>query len=374
MPFTTDQLWTTRTWELIRHVIEGVNTVAISGHFNPDGDSIGTMLSLGLGLESIGKQVFMVCADEIPCNYRLLPGVSRLVKSMHHKVDLAIAVDCGSKEMLGANVDVLEKAGIVIEIDHHRCRSPFGDISLVDPDASAAGELIYELLTELGIPITVEIAQNILTSIMVETNSFRLPGIRPQTFEICADLLKTGVDYNNLAETVYWVTSKQTSLLTGICLSRCKFSETGEVAWAKLTRADFLKAEASDADGDPLTEKIRSIQGVKIAILFRENSKQQWRVSFRSKEGIDVSQLAEQFGGGGHLSAAGCTIPKSTKLIKQILNSAAELLLNHNKLQFSNPEYKINTGIPALVYYDSDWKHIEKALPIYSKPAQKIAY
>ena len=224
MPFTTDQLWTTRNWELARHVIEGVNTVAISGHINPDGDSIGTMLSLGLGLESIGKKVFMICADEIPCNYRSLPGVSRLFKSMHQEVDLAIAVDCGSKEMLGANADVLEKAAIVIEIDHHRCRSPFGDISLVDSDASSAGELVYELLTELDIPITVEIAQNILTSIMVETNSFRLPGIRPQTFEICADLLRTGVDYNNLAETVYWVTSKETSLLTGICLSRCKFS------------------------------------------------------------------------------------------------------------------------------------------------------
>ena len=392
MPSITDRILVIRNLEVIRHIIDEAQTIAISGHCNPDGDSMGALLSLGLGLESLGKQVYMVCSDNVPRNYRSLPGVSRLLKTIHRNVDVAIAVDCGSKEMIGPNYEIFERAGAIIEIDHHRSRTPFGDISLVDPEATSAGELVYELLTELDITITKDIAQNILTSIIVETNSFRLPGVRSETFEQCADLVGTGVDFTKLAETVYWVTSKETALLSGTCMSRCKFSEDGEIAWATLTRKDFEKIGATDADADPVTETIRSIQGVKIAILFREKNRREWRVSLRSKEGIDISLLAEQFGGGGHISAAGCTVPKRHSIMKKIIASAAQLLDKHRALILSrnllNQENSsiendfIDTGIPSVIFYENitsnkksiDWQEESDALPIYSKPlGQKIA-
>lgn len=339
MPTIIEQMSTTQSIEIARHIILNADTIAICGHSNPDGDSIGSVLSLGLGLQSIGKHVFMLCNDEIPRNYQFLPGIAQLIKTLHRRVDVAISVDCGSKEMTGKNGTIFEYANCIIEIDHHRSRTPFGDVLIVDADAACAGELVYELLTELDIPIIPDIAQNILTSLLVETNSFRLPGIRPQTFQLCSELLKSGVDFYKIAESVYWITSKATALLTGISLSNCNFSSSGEIAWSVLTRADFKRAEASDSDADSVSEKIRSIQGVKIAILFREKNSKEWRVSLRSKDNINLTTLAEQFGGGGHLSAAGCTIPKRQKYLHLLLKSAEELLKKH---------YIYNTRIPLL--------------------------
>lgn len=330
MPTITNDILTTKNFEIARHIILNADTIAICGHINPDGDSIGSLLSLGLGLKCLGKQVFMLCNDELPPNYRSLPGVSQIIKSLHRRVDLAISVDCGSKEMIGNNIEVFEKANSIIEIDHHYSRIPFGDVLIVDPEAASAGELVYELLLDLDIPINCDIAHNILTSVLVETNSFRLPGIRSRTFELCSELLKSGVDFYKLSETIYWITSRAVALLTGISLSGCKFSSSGELAWSVLTLADFKKAGAIDSDADAISEKIRSIQGVKIAILFREKANRKWRVSLRSKDGINLTSLAEQFGGGGHLSAAGCTIPKKQKYFNLLLKSAQTLLDNHN--------------------------------------------
>jgi phosphoesterase RecJ-like protein len=231
--------------------------------------------------------------------------------------------------MIGTSFEIFQRANSSLEIDHHRSRTPFADVSLVDADASSAGELVYELLREFDIPITEEIAQNILTSLIVETNSFRLPGIRSRTFELCAELLKTGVDFYKLAEKVYRVTSKETALLWGICMSRCRFSHNGEIAWATITRADINRIGASEADLDPVAEKIRSIQGVKIAVLFREKPNNHLRVSLRSKEAINLAPLAEQFGGGGHISAAGCTISNKRKNVALFLKATSDLLDNH---------------------------------------------
>ena len=190
MPLISEQICTTRNIELARHIILNADTFAICGHINPDGDSIGSMLSLGLGLENIGKQVYMLCNDDLPRNYQFLPGATRLIKTLHRQVDVAISVDCGSKEMTGKNVEAFERARWVIEIDHHRSRTPFGDVLIVDADAACAGELVYDLLLELDVPITSEIAQNILTSLLVETNSFRLPGIRPVPSSFVQNSLK----------------------------------------------------------------------------------------------------------------------------------------------------------------------------------------
>ncbi|MFP4162889.1 MAG: DHH family phosphoesterase [Chitinispirillaceae bacterium] len=320
------RVWTLKDLESIRECIESASSIVISGHKNPDGDSIGAMLSLGLGLESMGKRVYMLCEDEIPPRYAHLPGIKKVMSADPGRVDLAIAVDCGSKEMIGPAFRVFSSAGSIVEIDHHSSRTSFGDYSLVDDEASCAGELVYFVLEALGVSLTDEIAQNILTSIIVETNSFRLPGLRSQTFEICAQLLRTGVEFSRVAESVYWVSSRETELLGGICLSRCRFSPCGQLVHSSLTRRDLQRVGAREADGDPVVEKLRSMVGVKLAVLFREKDGVSLRVSFRSRQGIDVARLAERFGGGGHFSAAGCTVADSTVLREQILCAAAELL------------------------------------------------
>ncbi|MDR0306930.1 MAG: DHH family phosphoesterase [Chitinispirillales bacterium] len=310
----------------IKRCIEAASSVLICGHKNPDGDSIGSMLSLGLGLESMGKEVIMLCGEEIPQAYSHLPGIKSVVKGIEKDVDLAIAVDCASKEMIGVGISVFESAEHTLEIDHHFKRSSFAEFSLVDPYAGSAGELVYSFLKKLCVPISKEIAFNILTSIVADSKSFRLPDIRPRTFELCAKLLRTGVEYSSVLKPLQAASSIEMELLTSICLLRCSFACAGQLAWSTLMTEDFKKLKARECDGDSALEKIRSLGGVNLAILFREKENASLRVSFRSKEGINISELAAMFGGGGHACAAGCTIPNSLDKKLEVLRAGRTLL------------------------------------------------
>lgn len=300
--------------------------IVIAGHINPDGDSIGSLLSLGLALKKIGKRVYMASRDGVPKNYRNLPGARLILKTTDIKADLAIAVDCSAKEMLGENFEIFQNAKTILEIDHHEFKMPFGDIIMLDIHAAAVGELIYLLLKELKITITKEIAQNILTSLVVETNSFRLPNSRAFTFKVCADLIDKGANLSKLSEMVYWTRTKESALLSGIVMSRCKFIQRAKIAWSLVKENDFKKLKADQEAGDSITDELRAIKDVRIAVLFKEKNKKLFRVSLRSKGAINVGRLAQTYGGGGHYDAAGCCIPNSNNSMRKFLNAVKTLL------------------------------------------------
>ena len=306
--------------------ILAAKTIAISGHVNPDGDSIGSLLSLGLGLESLGKKVYMISRDGVPHRYRKLPGTSRIVRKIGVPVDLAISVDCSNKEILGATYETFRQAGKVLEIDHHGFRRSFGDILYIDKQAASVGEMIYVLLQKLGVRITDSIAQNLMTSIVVETGSFRLPNVRAFTLKVCADLIGMGTNFYKLVDTIFWSRRRQSAILAGICLARSKFIKGGRIAWSIIRKRDFDMVGGKDEDVDAIPDEMRSISKVDIAVLFRENGRGALRVSLRSKGGINVAGIAEHYGGGGHFDVAGCTIPNNSKSIKGLLKRAEKLL------------------------------------------------
>lgn len=260
-------------FKLVKEKILKAKEIIVAGHINPDGDSIGSLLSLGLGLEKLGKRVYMVSVDGVPKRYVLLPGANRIIKKIDKSCDLAIAVDCSNKEILGETFKAFRKAKDILEIDHHDFRRPFGNIHFIDHKAAAVGELIYEILKELKIDITKDIAQNLLTSIIVETDSFSLPNVRFLTFEVCAELIKQGVDFYKLIDMVFWSKTKESAILSGICMTRCKFLKNNRIVWSMITRKDFDKIGGKDEDVDPVSDQMRSIKDVKIAILFREKEK-----------------------------------------------------------------------------------------------------
>jgi phosphoesterase RecJ-like protein len=301
-------------------------TVAIACHINPDGDAIGSMLSLGLGLEDLGKKVYMVSQDGVPNRYQLLPGADQISRNLSKKVDLAITVDCNTKEMLGKSYASLRKADTILEIDHHEVREAFGDMRFIDPKAPAVGEMIYVLLKRLKADITKDIAQNILTSLIVETNSFKLPNVRPFTFKVCAEMVKTGLNFYRLVDMVFWSHSRQVAVLTGICLSRCRFLEEGRLAWSAVRKKDFQKVQGKEEDADTIADEIRAIKGVDVVVFFREKTNKDLRVSLRSKNNINVAGLAKKYGGGGHYDVAGCVIPNTPFAMKKLLNGARALL------------------------------------------------
>ncbi len=306
--------------------IRKAKTIVISGHRNPDGDSIGSLLALGLGLEKAGKRVYMISGDEVPGIYAFLPGYGRIQKTIEGSVDLAIAVDCGMKDLLGENAGVFKKAKSVLEIDHHEFREPFGDMRLIDHEAAAVGELVYGLFKKLRIAIDKDIAINILTSVIIETNSFRLPKVRTQTFRICAGLLSTGIDFYKLVEALFWLKTKESVILSGICLSRCRFLKNGQIAWSIVKRSDFQKVKGKEYDVDAVAEEMRCIRGVEVIVLFRETNKNMLRVSLRSKGKHNVASIAEKYKGGGHFDTAGCFIPNTSSSVKRFLALAENLL------------------------------------------------
>lgn len=308
-------------------VIKQAEKVAIAAHLNPDGDTIGSLLALGLGLRKAGKKVLLVSGDGVPKKYSTLPGAGRIRKRLTEKVDLAITVDCNAPEMVGPNLeDLKKKSGIVLAIDHHEIREPFEDIILIDEGAASVGEMIFILLGKLDIDIDRNIAMNILTSIIVETNSFRFPNVKASTFGICEKLVKTGVDFYNLVETVFWANKRTTVVLSSVFMARCKFQAKGRLAWTVARQRDFVKAGGKDEDVDALPDMIRAIKGVDIVIFFREKSAKKLRVSLRSKKDINIARLAREYGGGGHSDVAGCYIDNTPGAIKGLISKAKRYL------------------------------------------------
>lgn len=309
-----------------QEAILNARDIAIAGHINPDGDSIGSLLSLGLGLEKLGKRVYMISWDGVPERYKSLPAAGRILKEIDKKCDLAIAVDCSSREILGRAFGIFEKSKKILEIDHHDFRRPFGNIQLVNNRAAAVGELIYILLNNLKVNITKDIAQNLLTSIIVETDSFRMPDVEPFAFRVCADLAKKGVNFYKLVDMVFWSKTKESIILSGICLSRCRFLKNNRIVWSIVRKKDFDTVGGRDEDVDAVADEMRSIRDVQIVVLFREKDKRHLRVSLRSKGKINIASVAEVYNGGGHFDVAGCRIPNSSKSIKRLLDLAVDLL------------------------------------------------
>lgn len=315
----------------IQRVIKASKTILIAGHVNPDGDCIGSMLALGLGLRAIKKEVSMYIQGPVPRVYRFLPGVRELTHTIAAPYDLAISVDCNTKEMLGRAWKGFQGAKNIIEIDHHEYRRPFGTISWVDPQASCVGEMVFRLLQSLQVKVSPQIATNIMTSLLVESGSFRFPSVNAATFSLASRLMDLGVDYYDVVAHLFMSRHRQSALLTGICLSRCTFRANNKIVWSIVRADDFKSSHGKDEDVDPVPDEMRAIKGVRIAILFREKGLSHLRVSMRSKKKVNVARLAEAYGGGGHNDVAGCIIRNSDAAIKTFLTDAERHLMRSNK-------------------------------------------
>lgn len=302
--------------------------VAILSHVNPDGDTLGCQLALGLALMRLGKHVSMLNPDGVPTRFQFLPG-SELVRSRAPegaRFDAAVAVDCGGRSQLGKLEKAFFRAKTTIQIDHHDFGDAFGKIQVLEEEASAVGEIVYDMIRALRVEVTPAIATCILTSIIVDTGAFRFSNIRPKTFDVCGDLVKKGVDLLHLIEESYWKKTRSCARLSGHCVANSHFSQDGRLAWTTVYQRDFKRYHAKLPDVDAVADDLRAIEGVKIAAVFRETDKKRFRVSLRSRHGINVAMVARQFGGGGHHNSAGCSI-RNLESEKQKLLTELDILL-----------------------------------------------
>ncbi len=296
----------------IADAIKRKNSFLIVGHGNPDGDSLGSMCALGIGLAQIGKQITMLSTDGVPDQYAFLPGAEQIVRSLPEgaSCDVAITVDCDGLERVGDAIDAVRSCGLLIDIDHHTGVERATELALVDPNWASTGEGVVSVLHAIGVCITTDIAACLLTAIITDTGSFRFSNVRPSTLRIAADLMEAGASPNRIAQQVYETKSFASVKLLGLALSTLHTSADGRIAYAFVTQEALSASGASDSDTEGMPNTVRSIQGVDVGILFREAPDGTTRVSLRSHEGYDVSRVAKLFGGGGHALASGCSLDR----------------------------------------------------------------
>jgi phosphoesterase RecJ-like protein len=293
----------------IGQVFQDHQSFVLLSHVRPDGDAIGSQLALGYSLLAMGKSVRMINEDGLPDNLAFLPGSERIESppADPFDVEVAIALDTATKPRLGdAALHAASKAGLWINIDHHISNPQYGDLNLIDATSPATGQILYDLITRLGLPLPAETRDAIYVAVSTDTGSFQYPSTTARTYEMAADLIRRGVDVGTINSKTYDDHPYRRLELMRALLNTLERSPDGIVAHWELREKTRVELALRPEDSEGLIDVIRAIRGVQLAVFFEELPDGKVRVSMRSKDRrLDVCQIATEFGGGGHALAAG---------------------------------------------------------------------
>lgn len=288
--------------------IKESNKIAITSHIMPDGDNVGSSLALYNALSKAGKDVRFILDDDIPKVYRFLKGSDNVEKpGRHEHFDAVIVLDCGDAKRLGKAMIYLE-GNFVINIDHHISNDEFGNLNMVDTNAAATGEIIYHIIKILGIEMDAEISECLYTAIVTDTGQFQYSNTTSITHQIAGDLINNGVNVSLMFERIYQNSSKEKVMLMKTALGTLEFYHNDSISVISLTKKQMEEAKAQDADSDGIINLARDIECVEAAVFLKELEPGKIKVGLRSKKLIDMAAIAQKFGGGGHVRAAGCTL------------------------------------------------------------------
>ncbi len=300
--------------KIIDRILEGIGehkTFCVVGHVRPDGDCIGSQLGLTLALKNLGRKVVCWNEDGVPSKLAFLDPdhlVQRPRRGM--KFDCVIAVDAASFERLGKVGACVGHRKLLINIDHHKSNTRYGDINWVSAKEPSSGELIFRLLKGASWPITPAIADCLFTAVSTDTGSFQYPTTRPSTYNVAGELVKRGADLKKICDEVYQSFPLSRVRLLQHMYNHFRLTHDDQIAYFWLRKADFVRTGADTSDSEGLIDHIRAIEPVVVACVFEELAPDMTRISLRSKsDKINVNEIAAQFGGGGHTAAAGARIP-----------------------------------------------------------------
>jgi bifunctional oligoribonuclease and PAP phosphatase NrnA len=316
---------------MIRKILSKINagkTFLITTHENPDGDAAGSTMALGCFLASLGKEVTIYYSDALPENYAFLPLASSAVYTIPDKdFDVSFILDAGDIKRAGADFCAFRRHGAIINIDHHPYGEQFGDLNYVDCKASATGALIYRIIKESGHEINYQTALCIYTAIVTDTGSFRYSNADSEAFRISSELVELGINPWFIAEKLYESQPRKRLELLALALGTLHVSEQGDFASITIRLDMYEKTGANSDVTDGFVNYPRSIHGVEVAILFREVNHEVYKIAFRSKGKVNVSELAIALGGGGHHNAAGCLLHGPIEEVKKTVYSLLERAL-----------------------------------------------
>ncbi len=297
-----------RPFEQIRDAILEKQRFLITSHARPDGDSIGSQLAMAFALDALGKDVRIVNADPAPDHYQDFPGMDRIeiaARVERPEVDAVIVMECSDLTRTG--VAGLEQE-FLINIDHHAGNRMYGALNWHDESSAACGEMVFDLIRALGVPLSLEIATHVYLAILTDTGSFHHSHITPRTFDICRQCVEAGVTPAVMARRVFDSNSFGKLKLIGALLDGMELVDDGRLAVLYMDDAMLAATGSTNNDTEGLINLPLTAREIQAVVFFKTTGNGDVRVSMRSKYDVDVRQVASEFGGGGHKNAAGFTV------------------------------------------------------------------
>ncbi len=306
--------------------IIGSQRIAITSHLRPDGDSLCTGIGLAQIIELMGKKASVINRDPTPYPFNNFPDLEGVKISQidPDQFDLVILLECADVSRSGQ-----ERIGdsFKINIDHHFSTSTYGDVNWIDPGASAVGEMIFELSEELGIRPTPRIANHLYCAIVSDTGSFQFSNTSAKALETCSKLARLGASPIRISELLFNNNPPEKIRLLGQVLSTLRLNEKKNIAVISMFQENLKSLNLKEIDTEDITTLARSIKGIDMVLFFKQMDKEIFRVSCRSKGGANAALVAEHFGGGGHVHAAGFTVTGSyEELLREVPRKVDELL------------------------------------------------
>ncbi len=302
------------------NAINNADNICVSAHTNPDGDAIGSTLALTLCLLKLNKQPILLLEDYSEC-FNVLNGKQYIYKGDYSdiKCDLFFSLDCGSVDRLGNAKSIFENAKIKYNIDHHFTNTNFGDINIIDCEASSTCEVLYEIIKDI-VPMDIEIASSLYAGILTDTGGFRHNSTKKRTHEIAGALVELGINTSLLNSALLLEHSEKEAHLLSEAIA--KMTVDCGVCYSYITLEELRKYNADKKDVGAIIDYLINIRGVNIAFFLYEKEDGKVKLSMRSKD-IDISDIAVNLGGGGHKLAAGADMNEN---IVSAVNTVCEMI------------------------------------------------
>ncbi len=299
---------------------------ALFTHINADGDAIGSILGLGMSLEIAGKKVKYVVPEPVPVKFNFLKNFQLINKDAEKlsNIEVGILLDAADTNRIDELRSHLEGFGVTVNIDHHLTNGHFATVNFVDGNAPSTTAIVLEILEHAHLPINADISNALFAGLLTDTGSFHYPNANRDAFLYGAKLLDYGADPAFIANKIFEMDTMPHQKLLGLALLRMEV--TDRIAYSYIMRKDIEEFNASDEDTEGIIDVMRKIRDAEYIVLFKETRKREVRVSLRGKNSADVRIIAEQFGGGGHRAAAGCTIGEQMQeAINEVLSLIKEI-------------------------------------------------
>jgi len=306
----------------ISRLLQNAEKILLVSHIRADGDAIGSLLGVGLALQLVGKKVQMVLPEGVPLAFRYLEGSQQIVRRSEQEYDVSIVLDCSDLQRTG---DVLGNRVPDLNIDHHITNLNFARLNLVDAEAVATSAILAEHLPTWGLPITQPVANALLFGLVSDTLGFRTSNMNSKALRLSADLIDRGANLAELYHLALIQRSYEAARLWGIGLSRLQ--KQGGLIWTRITLQDKQEVNYLGNDDADLINMLSGITESDVCVIFVEQTGGRVKVSWRARAGLDVSQIAIQFGGGGHPAASGAIIPGTMEEVQNRVLSATQSMI-----------------------------------------------